>query len=406
MTQKLLTDRALKALKPAPPGGRYEIMDAVTPGLGVRVTDKGHRSFVLITRYPGSKSPARRALGEYGAISLEDARIKAREWIDLIKRGIDPKAEADRTQRAEQRRQAASFESVVDAYSAYVKRQKLRSAGTVERSLRREFVPDWGTRPITDIARADVVEIIKAKAEDDGRPAMAHNLLAYVRGMFNWAVEQGTYGMDASPCDRIKPKLIIGRKVIRSRVLADAELRAYWMAADAAGHPFGTMFKLLAITGQRRTEVSDARWREIDFENRLWTIPAARMKADSDHIVPLSKMAVSLLAGLPRMKEGDFVFSTTFGRVPVSGFSKAKSRLDTSMKKITPIDRPFVIHDIRRTMRTGLSALPISDIVRELVIAHTKQGLHKVYDQFAYLDEKRHAMDLWAAQLAKIVAKK
>ena len=89
-----------------------------------------------------------------------------------------------------------------------------------------------------------------------------------------------------------------------------------------------------------------------------------------------------------------------------SGFSKAEARLDAALFEIVPIDRPFVIHDVGRTMRTGLSALPISDIVRELVIAHTKQGLHEVFDQFAYLEEKRQAMDLWAVQLTKIVGKK
>ena len=151
-------------------------------------------------------------------------------------------------------------------------------------------------------------------------------------------------------------------------------------AADAAGYPFGAMFKMLAITGQHRNEVSDARWNEINLE-RLWTVPAARMKDDSDHLVPLDIVAVALLDGLPRLKEGDFIFSTTFGRVPVSDFSKAKARLNAGFNKIMPIERPFVIHDIRRTMRIGLSALPIADIVRELVIAHTKQGLHNISGQ-------------------------
>ena len=129
-----------------------------------------------------------------------------------------------------------------------------------------------------------------------------------------------------------------------------------------------------------------------------------RMKADAPHVVPLSDAAIEILKTLPRFERGDHLFSTTFGVKPVNGFSKAKEILDRKLKQILgkPVE-PFVIHDIRRTMRTGLSALPIPDLVRELVIAHTKPGLHKVYDQFAYLDEKRQALDLWAGRLRDIV---
>jgi integrase len=175
---------------------------------------------------------------------------------------------------------------------------------------------------------------------------------------------------------------------------------------------------MLALTGQRKSEVADARWSEFDLARKLWVIPAARMKADAAHIVPLTDDVLAILKSLPRFKRGDHVFSTTFGQTPVNGFSKGKARLDRRMllswralARARGEDRrnaeiePFVIHDIRRTTRTGLSAIPnISDLVRELVIAHTKPGLHKVYDQFAYVDEKRQALDLWAARLRSIVA--
>src|SRR3954465_6388967 len=99
-----LTDRVLKALEPASPGTRYEIMDTDAPGLGIRVTDKGQRTFILLTRYPGSANPTRRALGEYNVISLEQARQKARHWQDLIRRGIDPREEEERAKQAENER--------------------------------------------------------------------------------------------------------------------------------------------------------------------------------------------------------------------------------------------------------------------------------------------------------------
>jgi integrase len=133
-------------------------------------------------------------------------------------------------------------------------------------------------------------------------------------------------------------------------------------------------------------------------------IPAKRMKAEAAHMVPLSDDAVRILGSLHRFNRGDHLFSTTFGTKPVNGFSKAKEILDREMAtRLRTAPEPFVIHDIRRTMRTGLSALPVPDIVRELVIAHTQKGLHKVYDLHAYADEKRHALDLWAARLRSIV---
>ena len=168
-------------------------------------------------------------------------------------------------------------------------------------------------------------------------------------------------------------------------------------------YPFGPLFRLLAITGQRKSEVAEATWGEFDLDNKLWEIPPDRMKADAPHVVPLSDMAMATLELLPRFDKGDYLFSTTFGVKPVSGFSKAKTRLDTMMRERLSKLEPFVIHDIRRTVRTRLSAAPIEDRVRELIIGHTQQGLHKVYDQHAYLNEKRLGLDWWAARLRDIV---
>ena len=151
--------------------------------------------------------------------------------------------------------------------------------------------------------------------------------------------------------------------------------------------------------------MAEARWSEIDLAKKLWTIPAARMKADAAHIVPLSDDATAVLMSLPRFNAGDYLFSARAGARPIAAFSVAKNWLDAAVAdELGEEAPPFVIHDIRRTMRTGLSAIPgISDLVRELVIGHTKPGLHKVYDQYAYLDEKRFALDVWAARLHSII---
>jgi integrase len=259
-----------------------------------------------------------------------------------------------------------------------------------------------------------VVAIID-EVVDRGAPYQAHNLLGHVRTLFNWAIARGIYGIDRSPCDRLRPAAVIGKKLARHRVLDDEELRAFWEAAGRLGYPYGPLFRMLALTGQRKNEVAEARWSEIDLAQKLWTIPASPMKASSAHVVPLSDDAVAILKSLPTFKKGDHVFSSTFGRTATNNFCRAKERLDKEMLlswralgRSRGLDRseahiePFVTHDIRRSMRTHLSALPIPDLVRELVIAHTKPGLHKVYDQHAYLDEKRRALDLWATRLRAI----
>jgi integrase len=419
--RKNLTDRTLKSLKPAADGKPYEIMDTIVRQLGVRVmgTDADPvRTFVLVTRYPGSKSPARRKLDPYGKITLEQARHKARAWLELIRKGVDPRVDEERERQANLRKQENSFTAVAEQFIArHVSRA--RKAAVVERELRREFIDRWGNRPITDISQHDIVAVLD-EAVERGAPYQAHNLLGHVRRLFNWAIGRGIYGLERSPCDRLKPKDVIGKKALRTRTLTDHEIRALWRASTKLGYPFGDAYRLLLLTGQRKSEVFEARWSEFDLTKKLWTIPAERMKGEegesAPHIVPLTNDATTLLASLPRFKRGDYLFSTTFGVKPVSGFSKSKARLDRLMLRtwralgrVVNADRrrksfdDWVIHDIRRTVRTHLSALPVPELVRELVIAHTKRGLSRVYDQHTYLDEKRQALELWGRRLKAIV---
>jgi integrase len=377
-------------------------------GFGVRVSYEGRKTFVLMARYKGKDSnPTRRRLGVYPAMTLAEARQKANRWHELIKQNIDPSEEEKRQQDAETRRRANTFAPVAEDFI----REKLageRKGYEVERDIRRVFVKEWGPKPITDITAGDVVYLVKRFGKE-GKLYQAHNLLGYARRLFNWAIGQHAYGIETSPCDRLRPRDIIGAKKQRTRILSHEELRAAWRAGHRLGYPYGPLFRLLLLLGQRKSEVADARWSEFDVTRKIWTIPAERMKADAAHIVPLSDDALEILKALPSFNDGDYLFSMTFGKKPVNGFSKAKMILDREMLKVLRAEDAkaelvdFVIHDIRRTVRTGLSAIPnISDLVRELVIGHTKPGLHKVYNQYAYLDEKRFALDAWAARLRSI----
>ena len=395
-----LTDRYLRSLRPT--NGRFEVRDLVQRGLTVRVSPNGRKTFVMHARFPGSESWDRRTIGEYDVISLEEAREIVRDWRKQIKGGVDPKL-------AQQRRKAATFTAVAAEFVEDLKRRGLRRWREVENSITSDLAPAWGHRPIVEIDWHDVKRVIDA-AIRRGSPWQAHHLFSHAQRLFNWAIDQGTYGLTTSPLDRKKPSRVIGTKEPRTRVLNDDEIRALWVAAQRLGYPYGHYVQLLLLTGQRRTEVGNAHWSEIDLPNRRWLIPVERMKAKSAHLVPISDAVAAILLQLPRLNEGDYLFSFTNGAAPMNGFSKQKRRLDKQVAIAwreaghhKPVS-PFNLHDLRRTMRTHLSALPVPDLVRELVIGHTKPGLHKVYDQHAYEDEKREALALWAGRLKGIVA--
>jgi hypothetical protein len=177
-----LNDKILKSLKPAAPRQRYTVMDGIVPGFGVRVTDSGHRTFVLVARFPGGRNPTRRAIGDYGELTLETARAKARRWLELIQAGKDPACEEERTKREELRKQKHTFAAVAEEF---IRRHvsKTRKAAVAEREIRREFIARWGTRPVTEIDQLDVKAVLRA-AVDRGAPYQAHNLLVHIRSLF------------------------------------------------------------------------------------------------------------------------------------------------------------------------------------------------------------------------------
>jgi integrase len=439
--KKKLTVRGVNALKPADPdkpfvvwgetfkpAERYDIWDTEVSNFGVRVTDTGKISFNVMRRIGSKGSPVRRVVAEhrcgaeYTEGLLTQARDDARKVIRDMAQGIDPTAKAERQREAVRAaaatRAANSFEVVAEDF---IKRHvlaldrgrpKLKSGPEVAATIRREIIPKWQGRLITDVARRDVVKLLE-DVVDDGRASVAHHLLAYLSKLFNWAIARDIYGLQSSPIIRGMGKDSIGAKKPRQRVLSSVEIAEVWQASDALPSPFNAFARMLLVTGQRLREVANARWSELDLDAKLWTIPAARMKGDAAHEVPLSPLAIEIIESLAKpedRKPGAFVFSTTAGKAPISGFSKAKVALDRLINetrakaaaRAEPIE-PFVFHDLRRTMRMALSGLPVPDLVAELVIAHAKPGLHKIYDQHAYRDEKRRALDLWADKLSSIV---
>ena len=420
----------------ARPGARYSRQDTECRGLEIRVTHRT-RTYAVQTRAPGSDQPVRRTIGRADEISIADARRKAAAWRAEIKRGGDPKVEEDRRRLAEQRRRKNTFAAVAEDFIAE-KLPKERSGKAVEREIRGNLIPAWGGRPVTDVTDDEIAALIKAKARK--APVQARNLLATVKRLFQWAIDQRAYSLKTSPAAGLKPAALCGEKVARDRTLTDDELMAFWRAVTRMRYPHGPAYQLLALTALRLNEVADAEWSEFDpalvralrrgddlqalpAEQHLWVIPAARMKAKNSrarpHSVPLTPQILKILTRLPQFDKGKFVFSTTYGAKPAWLGDKIKQALDARMLRTLralakergddPASvtlEPWRNHDIRRTVRTHLSRLKVTEEAREAVMAHVRPGIKGVYDKHLYLDEKREALEAWGNCLQIIAAGK
>jgi integrase len=413
--RKTLTDRLLRSLKPRT--DHFDIMDTVIPSLGARVLKSGKVTFTLHGRFPGNPHFTRRALGLYGELSLLQARERGRDWLRLIERRIDPQAHEEQQQRTAERERQNTFAAVAEDFIAN-KLPSERKGREVERDIRREFIPAWGKRPITEITARDVRDLIRAKARTV-KP-QARNLLGYAKRLFGWAVDQDCYGLEVSPAAALKPSKIVGDKVSGDRVLNDLELFALWRAAERTPYPVGPVYQLLLLIGLRLNEAADAHWREFDLAAKVWVIPRERMKGKNGkaraHAVPLTGIVLAILDKLPRFDRGDFVFSTTAGASPVWMSSKVKARIDARMLRTlralarqrgedpAKVQLPaWTNHDIRRSVRSNLSRLKVTEEAREAVMAHVRPGIKGVYDLHDYLPEKVEALELWSARLKAIV---
>jgi hypothetical protein len=421
--KRALSDKYLKALKnrPAGDGKTYDVMDSVVPGFGVRVSDKGRCTFILIARYGYAKNPTRRALGVYDALTLENARIKARKWIEQIQKGEDPALAEERDRARNIDKQKTTFGAVAEDF----RREKLpgeRKGADAWREINKDLMPRWEHLPISEITDLHIITIIKAK-KPDGKVG-ARNLLALVKRFFKWVVAQQIYGISVSPAAAVQASAILGEMPrSKGRVLSNDELFALWRAAGRMPYPAGPAYRMLCLTALRLNEAVDASRDEFNNREMVWIIPAERMKGKDEgkkqarsHAVPLTADIVALLETLPKFKNGTFLFSTTAGKSATWIGTKIKKRLDSLMlEELRALAAhrgddptqvtlpPFINHDIRRTVRSQLSRLKITEEAREAVLAHARPGIKGTYDLYDYLDEKREALELWAARLRYIV---
>jgi integrase len=393
MARLTLTDRNIRSLKPT--AAETLTMDAVVPGLGLRLSPKGKKTFVVVARFGRSKWPVRRSLGVYDQLTLADARVKAREWLDLVSRGIDP-ADVVRDALAEERRyQDNTFRVVAEAFiDKHV--AKMRTAKSVARTIHSEMIRAWGDRPIGDISKSDVINLVEEVAAR--APYQGHAVFEFTRSLFNWVVDREEYGIEASPCDRIKASRLISAKEPRDRVLDDAEIAALWRVTDRLGFPYGHLYKTLLLTGARRNEAAAAPLSEFDIDRKTWTISAARFKSKTPHIIPLTDAALAVLAEIPE-HNSDYAFASAR-----FNFALAKAEVDRLMaEELGGAPPAWKTHDLRRTVRTRLASLRVADHVSEMILGHGRRGLQRVYDLHSYQDEMRAGLELWAAKLRDIV---
>lgn len=411
---KILTVKGIDTLKPG--SGRQEIPDGLVANLYLAVQPTGTKSWVYRPRIGGKVKKI--TLGGYPGIGLVNARERARALAMEIAAGKGPAA---RPEPVPATRGDRPIEELCRGYIlAYVvpnnrirtQQGKARVLGftwnkngeLVHTKSKGDIVGQWEGRAVKSITGEDVVDLLDRICAR-GSVIAANRTLAYLKGLFGWAV--GRKVIETSPCDKIKAP---GSERKRRHVIRPNELKAIWNATGLFGpdEPYNAKrdaCRMLILSGQRTSVVSKAEFRHFDLTDRLWLIPEdAEGNKGQPYVLPLMGEMEEIIRNCPH-REG-YLFSTTDGEKPLYMGNKIKVELDNLIKGLEVQTQPWRFHDLRRTMRTGLSslAIPDGDIVRELVIGHKQKGMHDVYDQYAYLPQKRIALELWAERVRNIVS--
>jgi integrase len=382
-------------------------------GFGLKITAAGGKSFVL--RYTVDGRQRLKVIGDWPTWSLEAARAEAQDLLRGINRGTDPLEE--KRKRREEPTVAELAKEWLDRHATGLKSEK-----AIRSYIDKDVVPEIGAMKVSDVRRRHVIEVIEAKAET--APRSAAQVLQYARRMFDYAADRDY--IPANPLAGLKPSSITvkGKRaplapVARARVLDHDEVRAFWTNAESSRlHRLTALcLKMILITGQRPGEVAGMHVDEI--AGRVWTIPAARRgKTETSHTVWLTDTALEIIAAaqaeiarLARRRDdppAGFIFEASPGRpITSAALCRAVDREAKALgaRLVKPWGR-WAPHDLRRTMRTGLSAARVRPDIAELTIGHTKRGITAVYDLHGFEAERQAALEAWEARLLRIVAGK
>lgn len=430
----LLTDRFLKALRPR--ATRYEVFEA-RKAFGVRVSPLGTVTFIYRYKYRGRPRVA--TLGRYGeappALTLGEAREKYNTARAAVERGGDPAAGIMAERRA--RREAPTVEELAAEFMArHVSQLRPATVREYGRLIDHEILPALGPLKAADVTRASVTALLdtvrdriiaarRERARERGEeiealaePMLPNRVLALLSAMFAWAVEKDL-ARENPAAGRRRPTA--ERK--RGRFLADAEIPRFWYGLDSPkiSATIRRALRLLLLTGTRAGEVCGATWDELDLERGLWELPPARTKNGRRHVVPLAPAALAIIEeAREASKGGPFVFhGARVRKKKYPGVDTEAKRLELhilpaalahavrlNLPTLTrPGAAPLTPHALRHTVRTGLAALGTPRHVAEAVLNHAPPGISGLYDHHAYLNEKRAALDAWAAHVEGLLRK-
>ncbi len=389
------------------PAGKRDALffDDQVKGLAVRITAAGSKSFLFQYTWAGRKQ--RLPLGSWGRITLRQAREAAAAAAGELAQHRDPKAKIEAA-RADSARAATTLEAMVQGWHDIgLRHASDRHRHEAPRALRTAFARDLG-KPAVGLNRRRALQVLDAMAKD-GKATMAARTLAYGRACYAWAIRREI--VDSNPFQNLP---IDAATATRDRVLDDGEVGAIYAAAGAMGRPFGALFRLLLLTGQRRDEVAKLRWSELDLAGGLWTIPASRAKNGKAHDVHLSEPALAILNGLDVVLDADgqpsdLVF-TTNGRTAVSGYTNATRRLRqlADAQRVAwgqPPLEPWVLHDFRRSVVTWAAQAGFNPAVADRILNHqtssTMTVVAQVYQRAQFLPERKRVLDAWGAHVVR-----
>jgi integrase len=424
-----LTERKIEQLSPEPGRKDRLVFDDAQRGLAVRVTASGGRTYLCQYTIHGHKW--RVPLGSCWAVSLAKAREAAAAVMGDVAKGRNPATErkaAAAAERARRTRNRLTLRVLIEDWKRiHLAARRPSYADEAVRALHYAFA-NYLDAPAEDLDRAAIVRALDAltrrrKRKDGegagkiGGAAIAGRTAAYGRAAYAWAAKRGSVG--GNPFASLP---VVKGAAKRERVLSDAEIAEIWLAAGGASVPFGPIIRLLILTGQRRGEVADMVWSELSDDLAIWSLPAERTKNGIAHNVPLSTPARSLVRSLKRADSeerhasGQLVFPGIAG-TPFAGWSKAKIALDKAImaararaaemggKAPVPL-ASWNVHDLRRTVATGLQRLGVRLEVTEAVLNHisgSRGGIAGVYQRHDWAAEKRAALDAWATHVRSIL---
>ena len=413
-----LTEERVRAQEPPATGEAY-LWDSKVAGFGVRCFPTGSKVYVLMYRLAGlgRASPRRRLkIGTVGGISLAQARNIAQDHLGAIARGGDPVAES----KIARRKQTSRIDAALVSYALHLEKRRVVNRDQVVASLTRWMPGPQASTDLSEIDRRTMAEAV-AKIENQrvdettmrrralksgldtrepgrvsrkiGGPGAAKAFRSFASTFFSWAVSEGLVYANPLAGWRM-PRKTRAEKTERSgKALSPVELKSLW-TATADEIAFSRYVRLLILTGQRRTETSTMRWEDIDLAKGEWTIPATRAKNSRKHVVPLGPIAVGLLKG--RSRPDGFVFAGKIEGTAMSGFSKRTAEL----VKSSGVD--FTLHDLRRTFRSGLSALGVDMDLGEMMLNHVREDLIETYDREPRMNERRKAALAWEAHVSAL----